>query len=130
MNATGSLATIFPAMRWYGWRPPFLDQRAEDRNGHLVLLLEREGETILLPCAIITYCFAFLTWEDWQESDTLRRIWGNGVDAETLELAVHQLEADGWQVIGRLVIDFIGVLAEDDFWQQVRAVLREHTENL
>jgi hypothetical protein len=129
MNAQSSLATALPAMRWCGWRPPFLDHRADERGGHLVLMLEREGETMLLPCAMITYCFAFPAWEGWQEADALRRTWGDGADAQVLDLAVHQLEADGWHVTGRLVIEFVGVLAEDDFWQQVQAVLRQDKED-
>lgn len=124
MNTAVSLATALPAVRWCGWRPPFLDHRADERGGHLVLVLEREGDVLLLPCALVSYCFAFPTWESWQEADAMREVWGDGADAQTVALAVEQLEADGWRVTGRLVIEFVGALAEDGFWRQVQAVLR------
>lgn len=130
MNATSGMAIIFPAMRWYGWRPPFLDHRAEDRGKHVVLVLEREGDTGLMPCAMISYCDAFNAWHDLSEVDTLRCAWGHGAHTETLDLAVRQLEADGWHVTGRLLIEFVGVWAEDDFWKQVHAILSKGSEGI
>lgn len=124
MSARVPLATMLPAMRWCGWRPAFLDHRSDERGGHLLLLLEREGDTVLLPCAMMTYCFAFPSWEGWQEADALRALWGDGADAALLDRAVAELEADGWRVVGRLLIEFVGVDAEDRFWDAVRAVLR------
>lgn len=121
-------AATLPIMRWSGWRPPFLQHEADQRAGHLVLLLEREGETMLLPCAQVGYCFAFPTWQASQEADAIRRIWGDGAAAYVVEEALAQLEADGWRVVGRLLIEFVGVLAEDDFWSHVQAVLSDRKE--
>lgn len=128
MNGATTLATMLPALRWRGWRPPFLEHRADERGGHLVLVLEREGEMLLLPCALVGYCFAFPAWDDWREADALRSVWGDGADAQVVQRALDDLEADGWRVVGRLVIEFVGALAEDGFWQQVQAVLRQPKE--
>ena len=125
MNGTMTLATMLPSLRWRGWRPPFLNHRSDERGGHLVLVLEREGELLMLPCALVSYCFAFPAWENWQEADALCDVWGDGADAQMMQRALDELEADGWRVIGRLVIEFVGTLAEDGFWQQVQAVLRQ-----
>lgn len=128
MSRTTTLATMLPAMRWRGWQPPFLDHRPDERGGHLILVLAREGELMLLPCAQVSYCFAFPAWEDWREADALQAIWGDGADAEVVQRTLDDLEAEGWRVQGRLMIEFIGALAEDGFWQQVQAVLRQDKE--
>ncbi len=123
MKRRTHLATVAPTMRWNGWRPSFLKHNSDQRAGHLLLVLDREGETMLLPCAQASYCFAFPAWDDWAEADALRQAWGDGADADLLDQAVSSLEADGWRVVGRLVIEFAGVDAEADFWLRVRANL-------
>lgn len=125
MSQMTQLATTLPALRWCGWRPDFLKHERDERAGHLLLVLEREGDTMLLPCAQVAYCFAFPAWEAWEEADALRRVWGDGADSEMMEQAVSQLEADGWRVVGRLLVEFTGIDAEASFWPAVRAVLRK-----
>lgn len=126
-NSLQTAATL-PIMRWSGWRPPFLQHDADQRAGHLILMLAREGETMLLPCAQIAYCFAYPTWQAAQEADAVRRIWGEGANAYVVEEALAQFEADGWRVVGRLEVEFVGILSEDDFWPHVQAVLSKRKE--
>ena len=96
------VASCSTVLRWRGWRPPFLDHEAWEQADELVFVLEREGDLALLPCSV-------------------ERPFG----AETCDSAgVHaaiatmrEMAADGWHVVGRLQVTFVGQDAEDHFWE-------------
>lgn len=94
------VASCTPMLRWRGWRPPFLDHESWERASDLTLVLEREGDVILLPCS------------------------SSGFAAEESNATVHaalttcqELVADGWSIVGRLSTTFVGQYAEDHFWK-------------
>jgi hypothetical protein len=97
---------------WRGARPWLLDLTADDTGWLVCLCLQREGDVALLP----------LAWEqnapaadDAAPSSFAPRpssFHGDALDAEAYQLTLHDLESDGWQVTGRLTLDFTG--AEKD----------------
>ncbi len=123
MNKHSSVASALPVIRWHGWRPLPLDMTSSEQGGQVFLVLGREGDLALLPTATISYiCYAPLAaghrWED-HGMDPLRVTYSAAATRQTLLLAVRELEADGWQVVGRLQTTFQGVDTEDDFWEQL-----------
>jgi len=96
------VASCSTVLRWRGWRPPFLDHETWEQADELTIVLEREGDLALLPCQV-----------------------ERPVGAETCDPAgVHaaiatarEMMADGWHVVGRLQVTFVGQDAEDHFWE-------------
>ena len=89
-------------LRWRGWRPPFLDHEAWEQADELTFVLERVGDLALLPCKVERPVCA-------ETCDTL------GVHDAVATL--RELIAEGWHVVGRLQMTFIGQEAEDHFWE-------------
>jgi hypothetical protein len=126
-SSSGSLASLRPLIHWRGWRPPILDSEDDERGGQVWLVLEREGDTALLPCAQVGYLFyepehdGGLSWE------TVRMACGEAAYRDEIEATVQALRADGWRVVGRLEATFSGCETEMDFWARTEAVLRERS---
>ncbi len=122
-NHAPSIATALPIIRWHGWRPMPLDMEAGEQGGQAFLVFNREGDLALLPTATISYlCYAPLgngdRWED-HGINPVHVDYSAAADRPTIWHAVHELEADGWHVIGRLHATFQGIDTEDDFWAQL-----------
>lgn len=108
---------------WRGARPWPLDLTADDRGWLLCLCLEREGALALLPVA----------WEENppspQASDPLpfashpSSFYGDALDGEAYDLTLRDLQGDGWQVNGRLVLEFVGAETDANFWQTIHQSL-------
>ena len=96
------VASCSTVLRWRGWRPPFLDHEAWEQADELVIVLEREGDLALLPCKVERPVGA-------ETCDTL------GVHDALA--TVRELNAEGWHVVGRLCVTFVGQEAEDHFWE-------------
>ena len=96
------VASCSTVLRWRGWRPPFLDHETWEQADELTLVLEREGDLALLPCRV----------ERPVCSETCDSA---GVHAAIA--AVREMLADGWHVVGRLQMTFVGQDAEDHFWE-------------
>ena len=114
------VACLLPVIRWQGWRLPFLDYSSEERGGHVLLLLDREGELALLPCAQIGYIYYTPEGaEDWACVEPLRFTGADALTRSALEDALLALEGEGWRVVGRLETLFVGAETELDFWKQL-----------
>jgi hypothetical protein len=107
-------------IRWHGWRPLPLDMVRNQQGGQVFLVLDREGDLALLPTASIAYlCNAPLDGRETRPQDGLdpvEVIYSAATDRGVIERAVAEMEADGWEVTGRLQATFQGVDTEDDFW--------------
>jgi len=121
----GGLASLRPLIRWRGWRPGVLNFDDDERGGQVWLLLDREGETALLPCAEVGYLFYAPEGEPEVEWETVRMACGEAAYRDEVEATVQALRADGWRVVGRLEARFVGRWTEEDFWARTEAVLRE-----
>lgn len=113
-------ATALPLIRWRGWRPTFLDFQANQRGGQTLLLLARGDERALLPCVEMGYVYYApegaeenIGWED------VKMIFAEAVFERDLLAMVHSLESEGWTVVGRLEVAFIGCFTEQNFWERV-----------
>jgi hypothetical protein len=122
-------AYALPIIRWRGWRPLPLDMTADEQGGQVFLVFDRQGDLALLPTATVTYiCYAPLgngkRWEDYGV-DPVSVSYSAAAARHAVMQAVHELEADGWHVIGRLHATFHGVDTEDDFWARVDCAVDE-----
>src|SRR5690606_41117261 len=101
-------------------RPRVLDLPPEQSGWLVCLLLAREGDCCLLPLA--WYEEQPDPWQDvpWHEPQPL------AVDVLEKDMA-HMLETilvgDGWQLRGRLILDFTGCEAVANFREQIDAML-------
>ena len=98
-------ASCVAAVRWRGWRLPFVNYEAWQRGRDLVFVLEREGDVMLVPLALNGQLFAP---EQSLGKEEVRPV---------LE-ALWEFVREGWQVTGRLHTAFVGFDAEDDFWRE------------
>lgn len=111
-----------PVIRWQGWRPLPLDLTRDEQGGQVFVVLDREGDLMLLPTATISYiCYAPLDGESWADHgiDPVCVSHSAAAARHVVMQAVQELAADGWHVIGRLQATFHGVDTEDDFWLRV-----------
>ena len=123
------MACLLPVIRWQGWRLPFLDYGSEERGGHVLLLLDREGDLALLPCAQIGYIYyAPEEAEEWACLEPLRITNADALTRSMLEDTLAALQADGWRVVGRLETLFVGAETELDFWQRLEAELADERQ--
>jgi hypothetical protein len=94
------VASCSTLLRWRGWRPPFLDHESWERADDVTFVLEREGDLALLPCGA-----------------------GHGANdapdaqAHNAFITLQEMIAEGWHVVGRLHVTFVGQDAEDHFWE-------------
>jgi hypothetical protein len=121
----GGLAAVRSLVRWRGWRPPVLDFEDDERGGQVWLVLDREGDTALLPCAQVGYLFYEPEDGDGPDWDMVQMACGEAAYRDEIEASVQSLRADGWRVLGRLEATFVGCWTEDDFWARTEAVLRQ-----
>ena len=98
-------ASCAGAVRWQGWRLPFVDYESWQRGRDLVFVLGREGDLMLVPLALNGRLAA--------PQQTL----DEGEVGPLLDL-LRELLKEGWQVVGRLHTVFVGFDAEDDFWRE------------
>jgi hypothetical protein len=115
-------ALALPAIRWRGWRPLPLDMSSDEQGGQAFLVLDRQGDLMLLPTATISYiCYAPLDDGAWADHsiDPVRVTSSAAAARPAVMQAVQELVADGWQVIGRLQATFHGIDTEDDFWARL-----------
>ena len=100
MNTHTASCSAF--LRWRGWRPPFLDHEAWEQADELAFVLEREGDLALLPCKVERpVCQATC----------------DSVGVHDAVATLRELVAEGWHVVGRLQVTFVGQDAEDHFWE-------------
>ncbi len=100
-------ASCSALLRWRGWRPPFLDHESWEQADELTFVLEREGDLALLPCQVERPVCALGTAADTCDS----------IGVHDAVATLQELMADGWHVVGRLQVTFIGQDAEDHFWE-------------
>ena len=122
-NQNPNSATTLPIIRWHGWRPMPLDLDAGEQGGQAFLVFDREGDLALLPTATISYlCYGPLGRDERWEGPgfaPVRVASSAAVTQPIVRQAMHELEADGWRVIGRLHATFQGIDTEDDFGARV-----------
>jgi hypothetical protein len=123
-GSSGRLAAVRSLIRWRGWRPAVLDFQAAERGGQVWLVLDREGDTALLPCAQVGYVFYEPEDGAGPEWETVQMACGEAAYRDEIEASVQALRADGWRVLGRLEATFVGRETESDFWARTEAVLQ------
>jgi len=101
------VASCSTLLRWRGWRPPFLDHESWEQADELTFVLEREGDLALLPCKVERPVCALTT-----AAET-----GDSVGVHNAFVTLQELIAEGWHVVGRLQVTFVGQDAEDHFWE-------------
>jgi hypothetical protein len=117
-----SISTI-PVYHWHG-APPFpLALSAAETGSATLLILLREGETCLLP----------LTWDrnlppSWSRpTHATHSFYADALDREAFQLTLNNLQQDGWQVSGRLHVQFVGEYAADNFWPTIEKMFWQTT---
>ncbi len=118
-----SVASAIPVIRWHGWRPLPLDMTESEQGGQVFLVFGRAGDLALVPTATISYlcCAPLGQSEQWADYgiNPVQVAYSAAALRSAVVQAVRELEAEGWQVVGRLQATFHGVDTEDDFWERV-----------
>lgn len=105
-----------PLFYWRGARPYPLTLTADDTGTAEMLILSREGDLCLLPTR----------WEQNLPTDrlpTTTAFYADALDQEAFRLTLHDLQSDGWQVDGRVHLQFTGRETQPDFWHHTQASL-------
>jgi hypothetical protein len=114
------VAGAYPIVRWRGWRPGVLSFEAGERGGQVWLVLDREGDLALLPCAEIGYIYYAPVDDDapegWQD---FRLVEAQAPHRNDVLATVRRLENEGWRVVGRLEATFTGLETERAFWDHL-----------
>lgn len=84
----------------------FLDHAPWERANDVTFVLEREGDLALLPC-----------------SAGRRAIDPSDASVHDALIALQEMIAEGWHVVGRLQTTFVGQEAEDHFWESTLKAL-------
>ena len=107
-----------PLFYWRGAHPFPLTLTADDTGDASILVLGREGDICLMPLA-------------WEQNIPApfdshpRAFHADALDKTAINLTLHDLQSDGWQINGRLQLHFTGHETTTDFWQQTEAPLRK-----
>jgi hypothetical protein len=99
-----------------------LDLTPDDTGWLLCLCLHRQGDIALLPVA----------WDQNAPSPPLSQptaFYGDALDAEAVQLTLRDLQSDGWQVNGRLALQFTGVETDPNFWQVITTHLWQNRKS-
>jgi hypothetical protein len=121
-DRTIGVAGAYPIVRWRGWRPGFLTFGAGERGGQVWLILDREGDLALLPCAEIGYIYYVPQTDGVPEAwDDFRLIHARAPHCDDVLATVRRLEDEGWHVVGRLETTFVGLETETAFWDHLPA---------
>ncbi len=101
------VASCSTLLRWRGWRPPFLDHESWEQADELTFVLEREGDLALLPCKVERSLCTLSAAPEACDSVSMHNAF----------MTLQELVAEGWHVVGRLQMTFVGQDAEDHFWE-------------
>lgn len=112
--------SLVPLYQWRGARPRVLDLPPEQSGWLACLLLAREGDCCLLPLA--WYEEQPDPWRDvpWHEPQPLA---AGALEQDMARLLEAMLLGDGWQLRGRLILDFTGCRAVANFREQIDMML-------
>ncbi len=105
-----------PLFYWRGARPYPLTLTADDIGTAEMLILSREGDLCLLPTR----------WEQNLPTDRLPSItsfYADALDQEAFHLTLHDLQSDGWQVDGRIHLQFTGRETDAHFEDNINSFL-------
>lgn len=101
------VASCSTLLRWRGWRPPFLDHESWEQANELTFVLEREGDLALVPCKVERAGCALAAATGTCDPAGVHNAF----------VTMQELIAEGWRVVGRLQVTFVGQYAEDHFWE-------------
>ncbi len=109
------LTALVPIYHWRGARPWLIDLESHQTGWLTALSLQREGDICLLP----------LAWEAETPEDSsfyarqrpYPGIQTDALDSTAVTLTLAQLQQDGWQINGRLTIQFTGTDTDPNFQQ-------------
>ena len=105
--------SLVPVYYWRGARPSLIDLDAHQTGWLVCLSLTREGDSCLLP----------LAWQadsvpDSQQPDQTIPVITTAttaLDSTAVTLTLHDLQQVGWEINGRLTIQFTGQDADPHF---------------
>jgi hypothetical protein len=117
-KATG-IASAYSIVHWRGWRPGFLSLEADERGGQVWLILDREGDLALLPCAEMGYIYYAPVDDDPEAWEDFRLTHARAPHRDDVLATVRRLEDEGWRVVGRLEAAFTGLETERTFWEHL-----------
>lgn len=119
-NKAPGVASAYPIVHWRGWRPGFLSFEAGERGGQVWLVLDREGDLALLPCAETGYIYYAPVDDGMPEAwEDFRLLHARAPHRDDVLATVHRLEDEGWHVVGRLEATFTGLETERAFWERL-----------
>jgi len=117
-----ALAHIY---HWPGPRPALLDLDAEQNGDIIGLLFARRDDRCLLPVA---WRYGRLDPDCDDLPHPLLPVEEDALDSEQLAHTKAQLEADGWQLQGRLDLFFTGRQVGPHFWHYLGNFLRDYQD--
>ena len=118
-------SSLIPLYLWHGARPRILDQPPEQAGRLVCLLFAREGECCLLPIAWHEELPDPLQSVPWHQPQPLA---SGTLPPETMRYLEAILLGDGWQLTGRLLLQFTGREAVADFQQYINHLLNTHPQ--
>ena len=120
MNLQNLPTALIPIYHWRGARPRLLDLQTDQQGCLISLLLTRQGDCCLLPIA-----WVYDQPRD-NDPDPLRPTIPQehqALDQPTLDLILNQLTHEGWEISGRLDMNFTGIHTTPHFWQNLHPFL-------
>lgn len=105
-----------PLFHWRGARPFPLTLTADDTGSATLLLLSREDDLCLMP----------VNWEQNLPAPFAPpppSFHADALNQSAMHLTLHDLQSDGWQINGRLQLQFTGRETETNFLQNIMSTL-------
>jgi hypothetical protein len=112
-------ATALPAYHWFGARPRLLDLERYQNGWALALILQREGDCCFIP-------LAWLYELPRSDDNRLPNDWPletEAVHESALTTILRQWQLEGWEIRGRIEIQFTGTETDPDFWATIHSHL-------
>jgi hypothetical protein len=111
--------TVLPTFQWHGARPRLLDLERYEQGWAVALILQREGDCRLIP-------LAWLYEQPLPDDDRFPPGWPLETDAihePTLNQTLQEWQREGWELRGRIELQFIGLDTDPNFWPTIHTHL-------
>lgn len=114
------ISSFVPIHYWRGGRLPIVDLEPDQAGWLICLTLQRAGDLSLLPLAWHTQA---MDEHHTPETAVFPTVDTTALDADAVQLTLQQLEADGWEINGRLQLTFTGRHTDPTFHQTTQTHL-------
>lgn len=113
--------SFVPIYHWRGARPWLVDLEPDQTGWLICLCLQREGDVSLLPLA--WQVDALDEHDEGGSTQPYPTVHTDALESAPVSLTLADLQKDGWQINGRLTIQFTGRETERNFEENMHRFL-------